>query len=59
MATKPLRCRLGVHAYVSEHPADERLQGPGNKVCRLCGRHPTDVGGIPPAAIGGVGGPGF
>jgi hypothetical protein len=55
MAAKPLRCRLGMHAFVSEHPTDERFHGPDNKVCRLCGKHPTDVGGIPPAALGGGG----
>jgi len=47
MAAKPLRCRLGMHAYVSEHPADERLRAPDNKVCRLCGKH-TDGGILPP-----------
>jgi len=28
---KPLRCRLGMHAYVEEHPADERSHGPDRK----------------------------
>jgi hypothetical protein len=55
MATKPLRCRFGMHSYVHEHPADERLQGPDDKVCRLCGKHSSGLGGIPPAALGGGG----
>jgi len=59
MATKPLRCRLGMHAYVRARPTAERPPGPDNKVCRLCGKHLGDMFGIPPAAIGGGGGPGF
>ena len=50
MAAKPLRCRLGMHAYVGEHPTDERLQAPDRKVCRLCGKHTQ--GGVPPAILG-------
>ena len=44
-----------MHAYVNEHPTDERFHGPDNKVCRLCGKQPTDLGGVPPAALGGGG----
>jgi hypothetical protein len=44
-----------MHAYVGEHPVDERLPGPDKKVCRLCGKH-TDMSAFPPGA-GGGGGP--
>ena len=50
---KPLRCRLGLHAYVQRHPEDERLRGPDAKVCRRCGKHSDiDTTVIPPGGVG-------
>jgi hypothetical protein len=52
MSGKPLWCRLGRHAYVSAHPADEQLRGPAPKVCRRCGkRQGTAVDDLPPAVL--------
>ena len=58
MTEKPLRCRIGLHSYVAEHPADERLRGPGMQVCRRCGKRRDLTSDLPPAALGG-GGPAF
>jgi len=33
-----MRCRVGLHAFVVEHPRDEQPQGPDAKICRLCGK---------------------
>ena len=53
MAGKPIRCRVGLHAFVVEHPHDERPQGPDAKVCRLCGKRTgPGVFGLPPV-VGG------
>ncbi|MGY1632697.1 hypothetical protein ACI784_13425 [Geodermatophilus sp. SYSU D01186] len=54
MATKPLRCRFGFHAYVRRHPPGERAEGPDHQVCRSCGRqrHLTTEG-VPPGFVGG------
>jgi hypothetical protein len=51
MAGKPFRCMVGLHAYVREHPPDERVHGPVGEVCRLCGKH-RGASGIPPAVLG-------
>jgi len=48
-----MRCVLGLHPYVREHPADERLQGPDKQVCRLCGKRRDAGSPVPPAALGG------
>ncbi|SNS86463.1 hypothetical protein SAMN06893096_109116 [Geodermatophilus pulveris] len=34
MTGEPLSCGLGLHAYVRQHPADERPHGPDQEVCR-------------------------
>lgn len=39
MTKKRMRCRLGIHSYVTRHPEGEKTQGPDDKVCRLCGKH--------------------
>jgi hypothetical protein len=37
--SKPLRCRLGLHAYVQERHTDKQLHGPNHQgVCRSCGK---------------------
>lgn len=52
-ARKPLRCRLGLHAYVQRRPEDERLRGPDHQVCRRCGKHrDIDSTIIPPGVVG-------
>jgi hypothetical protein len=51
MTGKPFRCRVGLHAYVREHPPGERIHEPVGEVCRLCGRH-RGASGIPPAVVG-------
>ena len=51
MAGKPLRCRLGLHSYVREHPREEDFRGPGGEVCRLCGKR-RGAPGIPPSVLG-------
>jgi hypothetical protein len=34
--SKPLRCRLGLHAYVQERHTDQQLPGPNRQgVCRF------------------------
>jgi hypothetical protein len=53
MTEKPLRCRLGLHSYVAEHPADERLKGPGMQVCRRCGKRRDLTSDMPPSAFTG------
>ena len=53
MTDKPLRCRIGVHSYVAEHPAEERLRGPGMQVCRLCGKRRDLTSDMPPSAFMG------
>ena len=55
MVSKPLLCRLGLHSYVQQHPADERSHGPDQKVCRRCGKQMGDLGGLPPGALSGGG----
>jgi hypothetical protein len=53
MSSMQLRCRLGLHSYVRRHPDDERLQGPGQQVCRRCGkRRDLDGGMAPPIVFG-------
>jgi hypothetical protein len=53
MARKHVACMLGLHAYVGEHPPDERLRGPGWQVCRRCGkRRNAGSSGVPPAFMG-------
>jgi hypothetical protein len=53
MAEKPIRCRVGLHVFVVEHPHDERSQGPDAKVCRLCGKRTgPGVFGLPPVEGG-------
>jgi hypothetical protein len=47
-----------MHSYVRAHPADERLQGPDERVCRRCGKRGQDLLGIPSATLGGGGGGG-
>ena len=56
MARKPWTCLIGVHSYVREHPAGERLQGPGREVCRRCGKRRQDLLAIPSGGLGGGGG---
>jgi hypothetical protein len=53
MTEKPLRCRLGLHSYVAEHPADELLRGPGMQVCRRCGKRRDLTSDMPPSASTG------
>ena len=53
MTEKPLRCRLGLHSYVGEHPADELLKGPGMQVCRRCGKRRDLTSDMPPPAFTG------
>ncbi len=55
MASKPLLCRPGSHSYVQQHPADERSHGPDQEVCRRCGKHMGDLGGLPPGSLSGGG----
>ncbi|MCZ2823342.1 MULTISPECIES: hypothetical protein [unclassified Modestobacter] len=53
MASKDLRCRLGLHAHVSAHPVEEQVRGPAQKVCRRCGKRagsPTED--VPPPFLG-------
>ncbi len=54
MADRPLRCRLGFHSYVPEHPRDEGPRGPDGhgEVCRLCGKR-RGPSGIPLSILGG------
>ena len=52
MAARPIRCVLGLHSYVREHPRDERPSLASGEVCRLCGKH-RGAPGIPPAVLGG------
>ena len=58
---KPLRCRLGMHAYVKEHPAERRSHdvihagfrvSPDREICRLCGKR-RSAEFLPPGALGG------
>ena len=53
MTQKPLRCVLGLHSYVGEHPAEERLRGPGMQVCRRCGKRRDLTSDMPPTAFMG------
>ena len=53
MANKRLRCRIGVHSYVRAHPADERYQGPDERVCRHCGKRGGTLLDIPAAGLTG------
>jgi hypothetical protein len=53
MASKQLRCRMGLHSYVRAHPADERYEGPDQQVCRLCGKRRGTSSDIPPAGLTG------
>ena len=53
-ARRPLRCRLGFHAYVQRRPEDERLRGPDHKVCRRCGkRRDLEIDSIVPPGVMG------
>jgi hypothetical protein len=52
MADKPWRCRVGLHAYVREHPPGERLGGAVGEVCRLCGKR-RGAPDIPLPLLGG------
>ncbi|WP_456857490.1 hypothetical protein [Geodermatophilus sp. SYSU D00691] len=53
MAAKAFRCRMGLHAYVKAHPADERPHGPdAAEVCLRCGkRREGTIGGLPPGVV--------
>ena len=59
MASKQLRCRMGLHSYVRAHryvrahPVDERYEGPDQQVCRLCGKRRGKSSDIPPAGLTG------
>ena len=53
MASKPIRCLLGFHSFVRQHPTDERFAGPPRQVCRLCGKgRNLDDAKVPPAVFG-------
>lgn len=53
MATEPIRCRRGLHSYVTRHPVGERLDGPDHEVCRRCGKEQGSVVDVPPGFLGG------
>ncbi|MCZ2860153.1 hypothetical protein [Blastococcus sp. VKM Ac-2987] len=55
MTGKPLRCHLGLHSWLSRHPADERYDGPDQKVCRRCGKERGLPFGVVPPGPGGSG----
>jgi hypothetical protein len=53
MAGRDLRCLVGLHSYVRQHPAGERLAGPARQVCRRCGKNrDLDHANVPPAVFG-------
>ena len=56
MASKRLRCRIGVHSYVRAHPVDEVYRGPDERVCRACGKRGGTLLDLPAAGL--TGGPG-
>ena len=58
---KPLRCRLGMHAYVKKHPTEPRSRdqvhagfrvSADREVCRLCGKS-RSAEFLPPGLLGG------
>jgi hypothetical protein len=53
VTSKPVRCRLGLHAYVRRHPVDERSEGPDHQVCQMCGKQRGPAPDVPPGFLGG------
>jgi len=54
---KPPRCHPGLHSWVPRHPADERYNGPDQKVCRRCGKERgVPFGDVPSGPLGSAGG---
>jgi hypothetical protein len=56
MATRSVRCRLGLHAWVQRRAPEERVEGPDHQVCRVCGKERERNGplhSVPPGFFSG------